>query len=230
MKNTIKILLSSTRKVVVGNRVLPISKVTFDKLLKTLPKLITLCFDKVTGFQGRLLIANNFIQFVMKTNRNHGSTYTIKWLKACTVALQKWLGGDRLKSLREIEKDLPLPRLINGCPAIINRSDRFRMIHGDASVIRFWHSLFSIYRVLEIPGKLKLETITAPFTGEEEFLSSLLREAMGFRWPSEFEASRKLNLAPTTFHITGKASPSNVNSSFGILTDVYHLLAHEKGG
>lgn len=104
------------------------------------------------------------------------------------------------------------------------------MIHGDASVIRFWHSLFSIYRVLEIPGKLKLETITAPFTGEEEFLSSLLREAMGFRWPSEFEASRKLNLAPTTFHITGKASPSNVNSSFGILTDVYHLLAHEKGG
>lgn len=89
MKNTVKILLNSTRKVFMGDRVLPISKVSFDKLLKTLPKLITLCFDKVTGFQGRLLIANNFIQFVMKMNKNHGAAYTIKWLKACTVALQK---------------------------------------------------------------------------------------------------------------------------------------------
>jgi hypothetical protein len=40
----------------------------------------------------------------------------------------------------------------------------------------------------------------------------------------------KINLAPTTFHITGKASPSQVNSSFGLITDNYHLLAHPDGG
>jgi hypothetical protein len=34
-------------------------------------------------------------------------------------------------------------------------------------------------------------------------------------------------LAPTTFHFSGKASPSNVNSSTGILSDIYYLLAHE---
>jgi hypothetical protein len=73
----------------------------------------------------------------MKMNRNHGPNFTIKWLKACTVALQKWLGEDKLNSLREIEPNLPLPRLINGCPAIINRSDRFHMKHGDARIIRF---------------------------------------------------------------------------------------------
>jgi hypothetical protein len=55
------------------------------------------------------------------------------------------------------------------------------MIHGDASVIRFWHSLFSIYRVLEIPGKLKLETITAPFSGDLDFLELLKREAQEFK-------------------------------------------------
>nr|UPW42251.1 MAG: putative RNA dependent RNA polymerase [Yunnan mito-like virus 51] len=230
MKNTVKILLNSTRKVFMGDRVLPISKVSFDKLLKTLPKLITLCFDKVTGFQGRLLIANNFIQFVMKMNKNHGAAYTIKWLKACTVALQKWLGGDKLNSLREIEPNLPLPRLINGCPAIINRSDRFRIKHGDARITRFWHSLFSIYRVLSIPGKLKLETITAPYSGSADFNESLQQASLEWRWPSFMDAGRKSNLAPTTFHITGKASPSNVNSSFGLLTDVYHLLAHPEGG
>jgi hypothetical protein len=89
MKNSIKLLLSFTRKAYVGERVLPISKLTFDKIRKSLPKIIFLCFDRVSGFQGRLVIANNFIQFVMKMNRNHGSTFTIKWLKACSVALQK---------------------------------------------------------------------------------------------------------------------------------------------
>lgn len=32
-------------------------------------------------------------------------------------------------------------------------------------------SLFSVYRVISIPGKLKIETITAPFTGDLNFLS-----------------------------------------------------------
>jgi len=36
-------------------------------------------------------------------------------------------------------------------------------------------------------------------------------------------------LAPTTFHFSGKASPSNVNSSAGLLGDIYLLLAHPKG-
>jgi hypothetical protein len=36
-------------------------------------------------------------------------------------------------------------------------------------------------------------------------------------------------LAPTTFHFSGKASPSEVNSSQGLLTDIYYLFAHDKG-
>jgi hypothetical protein len=36
-------------------------------------------------------------------------------------------------------------------------------------------------------------------------------------------------LAPTTFHFSGKASPSNVNSSTGIISDIYYLMAHPDG-
>jgi hypothetical protein len=40
---------------------------------------------------------------------------------------------------------------------------------------------------------------------------------------------QKHNLAPTTFHFSGKASPSNVNSSTGIISDIYYLMAHPDG-
>jgi hypothetical protein len=229
MKNSIKILLNLSRKVVIREKMLPMSKLSLDRLKKLLPKILILCFDSLVGFQGRLLIANNFLQFIFKMKKNHGSPFTIKWLKACSVSLQKWLGGDKLKSLREIEVNLPLPRLVNGCPAIINRMDRFSMKKGDIRIIRFWHSLFSIYRVLEIPGQLKIKTILDPFNGDEKFLDSLLKEALNTSWPDWIKDVQNKNLAPTTFHITGKASPSNVNSSFGILTDIYLLLSHEDG-
>jgi len=58
-------------------------------------------------------------------------------LKANQVALQKYLGGDKVKSLRQIEPNLPLPRLINGFPAIINRSDRDMIRSGSKGLLRF---------------------------------------------------------------------------------------------
>jgi hypothetical protein len=36
-------------------------------------------------------------------------------------------------------------------------------------------------------------------------------------------------LAPTTFHFSGKASPSNVNSSQGLLSDIYYLYSRDDG-
>jgi hypothetical protein len=113
------------------------NKHSLSILTKFLPKILILSFNKVSGIRGRLVIANNFIQFVFKMNKNHGSTFTIKWLKACTVSLQKWLGDDKVGSLRDLEPNLPLPRVINGCPSIINRQDRSLMKNGNVSIIRF---------------------------------------------------------------------------------------------
>jgi hypothetical protein len=134
---SIKFILNFRQKYILRNTVLPIENKSFSILTKSLPKFLILCFDKVRGIQGRLTIANNFLQFIFKLRRNHGPTFTIKWLKACTVCLQKRLGEDRIKSLREIEPNLPLPRLINGFPAIINRQDRLLIKSGNIHIIRF---------------------------------------------------------------------------------------------
>jgi len=228
---SIKFIINFKSKYILKNTVLPMNKLSLSILTKFLPKILILSFDKVSGIQGRLIIANNFIQFIFKMNKNHGSTFTIKWLKACTVSLQKWLGDDKVGSLRDLEPNLPLPRVINGCPAIINRQDRSLMRSGNISIIRFWHSLFSIYRVLSIPGKLKLETITAPFNGDLVKLDIMKDQGFKTPWPAFIaKVSTMQNLAPTTFHFSGKASPSSVNSSKGILADLYLLLASEKGG
>jgi len=134
---SIKFILNFRQKYILRNTVLPIENKSFSILTKSLPKFLILCFDKVSGIQGRLTIANNFLQFIFKLRKNHGPAFTIKWLKACTVCLQKRLGEDRVQSLREIEPNLPLPRLINGFPAIINRQDRLMIKSGNIHVIRF---------------------------------------------------------------------------------------------
>lgn len=50
----------------------------------------------------------------------------------------------------------------DGLPRLIPRQHRARIRAGDRFLLRLWLSWFSIYRILEIPGALKLETITQP--------------------------------------------------------------------
>jgi hypothetical protein len=69
-------------------------------------------------------------------NKNHGSTLTIKYLKACQLALQKFIAGTPVISLRDIEPDLPLRRLRNGIPGFIPKEDRHAIRNNDMSVIR----------------------------------------------------------------------------------------------
>jgi hypothetical protein len=228
---SIKFIMNFKLKYILKTAILPVEKRSFSRLISFLPKIIYLSFDRISRIRDRLVIANNFIQFIAKLNKNHGSTFTVKWLKSCTVALQKWLGDDKVKSLREIEPNLPLPRVINGCPSIINRTDRQMMKRGNVHIIRFWHSLFSIYRVLQIPGKLKLETITSPYSGNEKFLEDAISFCKLTKWhPNVEKIVESHSLAPTTFHFSGKASPSNVNSSQGLLSDIYLLMSHAEGG
>jgi len=70
-------------------------------------------------------------------NRRHGITYTVKYLKACQLAVQKKIAGQPLTSLRELEPDLPLPRLTKaGLPRIIQLRDRQAIGSKSYSVIR----------------------------------------------------------------------------------------------
>jgi len=75
-------------------------------------------------------------------------------------------------SLRDIDPDLPLPRLINGLPPIIGPRDRAMIRNNHKSIIIFWSSIFSIYRVLKSSYALKLSTITDSFSGSLDYLST----------------------------------------------------------
>jgi len=128
-------------------------------------KILSLSMGRIAGLRNRLVITNNFIKLVCRISDSNGANFTIKWLKACYVALQKAQAGDYLPSLRTLEPGLPLPRLVNGVPAFIGPKDRALIRQGHPSVIRFWSSLLSVYRVLQCSYKLKVNTITDPFTG-----------------------------------------------------------------
>lgn len=121
----------------------------------------------------RLKVLQLFGDHLLAMRKQHGSKYVVKYLKASNLAIQRCVAGSPLASLRELEADLPLPRLINGLPAFINIYDRKAIRRGDATIMRFWITLFSIYRVLSIPGDLKLNTITDPTTAKPEDLKSV---------------------------------------------------------
>jgi hypothetical protein len=131
---------------------------------------------RISGLRNRVIITSNFFKLVLHLNKHHGSDFTIKWLKSCYVSLQKALANDNLKSLRDLEPDLPLPRLINGLPSFIGSKDRSLIKKGHTAIIRFWSSLFSIYRILKCSYKLKTSTITTPFTGDYNKLMEIQRQ------------------------------------------------------
>lgn len=186
-----------------------------------------LSFGKIRGLANRALITRDFMTFVLKMKKNHGADFTIKWLKCCYVALQKSLGKDNLESLRDLEPNLPLPRLINGIPAIISSGDRKLIREMDSRIIIYWSSLFSLYRVLKCSYKLKISSITDPFKGSiiefNEIIQGPIFSIFFDRLNGFPELVKKSNLAPTKVRLLRSSSSSNNVSWHGIITDSWNI-------
>jgi hypothetical protein len=128
-------------------------------------RIVTLSFLSTKEIN-RFRLLHNFGVFLIKMTKNHGEVYTVKFLKACQLAVQKKLAGQPFSSLREIEPDYNFPRLSkSGLPSCIKLLDRSSICNGSPKVIRFYLSLFSLYRIIKVEFKPKLETITAEFEG-----------------------------------------------------------------
>lgn len=213
-------------KYLVIDKMIPLTHKLGTTLFKPFAFNNMLAHGRIGRLAGGIRRTTSFVNFVLKHWNNHGTAFTIKWIKCCHVAIAKCLGRNSLLSLRTLEEDLPLPRLLNGLPAIIPYEDRRRIRKGHVPTIRFWLGLFNLYRVLQAPGKLKLETITAPFTGSGKALLGYLHKAKKYNYfevlPG-WEYPTAAMLSPTTFVQSQKASPSNSTSMYGILTDVHFL-------
>jgi len=149
------------------------SALSDSKLLSTLLheawRIIAASMGKVKVLS-RVNIFNNFMQSILSVYRHHGATYTVKLLKSYSVALQRFIAGSPFKSLRELEPNLPLPRLVNGLPGIIPKGDRTLIRRGDTKLVRFWLTLFGVYRILAIKLKPSLNTITDPYIGTDDVI------------------------------------------------------------
>lgn len=90
--------------------------------------------------------------------KSGGLKFLVIYLKACSTLLQQFAGGQRLYDLTPF--GARVGRTHAGCPSLIPALHRARIRQGDTWSIRFWATLFGLYRVLEFPGKVKISTIT----------------------------------------------------------------------
>lgn len=175
-------------------------------------RLIVSCFPDTVKLNHRSRQLNNFGNHLLSLKRRHGATYVVHYLKCSQLAVQKGISKDQINSLRELNPSFPFPRLSrSNLPKIIPLSDRRSIMSGCPSIIRWWLTLFSLYRVIKIPGQLKLSTITDPYQGDKTFLSELCNILPGFS-QRVLKDLIKGDIVPGRTLYLEKASPSSSSS------------------
>lgn len=113
------------------------------------------------GSSGRtwILALIRFSRFALKTRKHmgfKGLAITLKVMSTMVIKAiaKRPIDGNSL-GMRVASSGGGLPTLI---PSVHRKAIR----RGNVQVIKFWLSLFSIYRILEYKGKLNLKTITRP--------------------------------------------------------------------
>lgn len=176
----------------------------------------------------RLKMIFKFSLHVHRFARFHGDLAAAKYLKAALLAVQRCMAGQPVKTLRELEPDLPLCRLATcGLPRIIGTHDRRLILRGNQDTITLWMSLLSLYRVFDADSKAKVETITQPFGGDSEFTKGF--EAFVPKGIRVFKGFIKTTELPRKgIQLVSKASPTAFKVSF-LSLEASLLALHHKG-
>jgi len=95
----------------------------------------------------------------------------VKNLKVHSVILQQSLAGHVLGDLTPLGPRVS--RTEGGIPRLIPVLHRRRIRLGDPLIIKYYLTIFSLYRDIVIPGKMKLSTITDKFSGDEKIFKRL---------------------------------------------------------
>jgi len=126
---------------------------------------------KLAGMEvnlGLVKVIISFCNFCFKYIQVSGLTGLIIYLKACHVLLQQASGRHRIKNMSPL--GIRFARSKGGLPKVIPALHRRRILRGEFLILKFWDTLFSVYRVLEMPYKLKLATITDPSSMDSQYL------------------------------------------------------------
>lgn len=114
-----------------------------------------------------------FLRHTYRLFKHNGAKGACLILKVYAVTLQQSIGGHLVKDLTELK--FRVARTNRGVPRVIPVQLRQAIRSGDALVIRFYLSLFNLYRMIEFKGDFRLaslsKTIVSPAKVGIEFVS-----------------------------------------------------------
>ena len=141
-------------------------------------RVIGACFPSKVKFRNRLAQLNRFRDFLRKMERNHGPTFVVKFLKLNQLAIQKCIAGTPVKSLTGLDPTFYTYSRLSpaGLPVIIPTRDSGLVLRRASPVIRWYLTLFAVYRVIKVPGVIKLGTITDPMTVSQASVDKVASE------------------------------------------------------
>jgi hypothetical protein len=102
-----------------------------------------------------------FGRYVDALQRSQGWRGVVIHLKVCHVLLMQAVARNPCKDPRQL--GCAISRSRSGLPLVIPVRHRMAILSMDKWTIKIWSSFFWLYRVIEIPGKVKLSSITKPF-------------------------------------------------------------------
>jgi len=107
-----------------------------------------------------------------KIGQQQGIRGLVIHLKACHVCLTQALAGHMIKDTGAL--GARISRTNKGLPRIILSIDRARVRGSEPGIVKFYQTVFGLYRILSFEGKLKTASITAPFSGNSAFITNTL--------------------------------------------------------
>lgn len=178
--------------------------------------------------------AITYAYWCFRTARHQGIKGLVITLKALNTSLAQSIA-------RDLKHFPPHPRVKRGrlgLPTLIPSLHRERIAKGDTTIIRYWFTLFALYRALEFPGKINLSTITSPgpclnyFLPEwSEFTQIFWKELkrMG-AFPKDFNSLKFLRTLTVRPFLIARTTPTNVlyvsTSLNGLVFTAKAWLAH----
>lgn len=169
----------------------------------------------------RVGVIYNYSKFCFKLARRQGIPGLAKHLKSCNILLMQYLAGRKHKSSQCLGPSVA--RTHSGIPRCIPLQDRRSIRGGDLPCIRFWLSLFQLYRVLDWAGTLKLSTITKKrpdFELDELLLwmGEIRRFLEISPFPERLEP-KDLRAKPLLIHTSSPSTKDGSTSIFSSITD-----------
>lgn len=166
-----------------------------------------------------ILYVKVFIEKCWKIYRENGNIFLINFLKNSKLALSKFVCGTPMKY---VEGRVGLDCF--GIPKVFPLELRKRILAKDTMALTVCYTLLSISRLIPCEGVAKISTITGPFTGSDEFVSTFNKwTTSNFTpWLKRRFGLPKLDI-PRLLAST-KAGPNGLPSVFNVLIDAVTFL------